>query len=193
MKILEFTYKDILFKGILCISNFNINQTRTTMDNQEFKIISIGHVEAAKGQFGIKINQPFIPALEGVEHFGHVTVLWWAHQLDDSKSRRELTCAKPYSNAPNQLGIFATRSPARPNPVALTTAAIISVNLEKGFIAIPFIDADDGTPVIDLKPYHPSMDRIKDISMPEWCSHWPKWYENSAAFDWEAEIKSSTS
>ncbi len=157
------------------------------MNNQKFEVNAIGKVEALQGQFAIKINEPYILALEGLDHFGHVNILWWAHQLED-KSRKEKTCANPYRKAPDQLGVFATRSPARPNPIAVTTAAIISVNYQEGIIQIPYIDADHGTPVIDLKPYHPSMERIKDVSMPAWCDHWPKWYEDSASFDWEAEF-----
>jgi tRNA (Thr-GGU) A37 N-methylase len=59
---------------------------------------------------------------------------------------------------------------------------------EKGIIYIPYIDAVDGTPIIDLKPYHPSIDRVRDVSVAKWCDHWPKWYEDSADFDWESEF-----
>ncbi|MCG8333960.1 MAG: SAM-dependent methyltransferase [Proteobacteria bacterium] len=158
------------------------------MSNQKFEVFSIGQIEASQGQFGIKIDEPFISALEGLDDFGFVNIFWWAHQLDDKDGRQVKTCAKPYRNGPDQLGIFATRSPARPNPIALTTAAIISVNNQEGIIQIPYIDADHGTPVLDLKPYHPSMERIKNVTMPDWCNHWPKWYEDSGTFDWEAEF-----
>ena len=86
------------------------------------------------------------------------------------------------------MGVFATRSPLRLNPIALTTVSILKIDHDRGIIHIPYIDAENGTPIIDLKSYHPSIDRIKDVSVPEWCSHWPKWYEDSADFDWESEF-----
>jgi tRNA (Thr-GGU) A37 N-methylase len=62
------------------------------------------------------------------------------------------------------------------------------VDLENGLVIVPWIDAEDGTPILDIKPYHPSSDRVRDVRMPEWCAHWPQSLEDSAAFDWEAEF-----
>ena len=97
-------------------------------------------------------------------------------------------CDKPYQKAPDTMGIFATRSERRPNPVALTVVPLLNIDHEKGIISIPFIDAEDNSPIIDIKPYHPATDRVKDVSMPAWCDHWPQWYEESAEFDWESEF-----
>jgi tRNA (Thr-GGU) A37 N-methylase len=98
---------------------------------------------------------------------------------------REMTIAEqPYRNAPVAIGIFATRSPARPNPIALTPVPVISVDVADGIVRVPFIDAEDGTPILDIKPYHPAVDRIRDVRTPAWCSSWPEWYEDSATFDW---------
>jgi tRNA (Thr-GGU) A37 N-methylase len=62
------------------------------------------------------------------------------------------------------------------------------VDVEKGLIVVPWIDAEDGTPILDIKPYHPSTDRIREVKMPRWCQHWPQWYEDSGEFDWSAEF-----
>ena len=51
-----------------------------------------------------------------------------------------------------------------------------------------YIDAFDGTPVIDLKPYVPSVNKIENPKTPNWCSHWPKSYEESGNYDWESEF-----
>lgn len=106
---------------------------------------------------------------------------------DTEKQRQTLECKKPYKTAPETLGIFATRSPARPNPIAVSITTILEINHKEGIITVPWIDAAPDTPIIDLKPYHPSLDRVKNVTMPKWCSHWPKWYEDSANFDWENE------
>jgi tRNA (Thr-GGU) A37 N-methylase len=86
------------------------------------------------------------------------------------------------------MGIFATRSPVRPNPIALTAVQAIEIDYEKGVIHIAWIDANDGSPVLDIKPYTPSLDRIEAPGVPEWCSHWPKSVEESGHFDWENEF-----
>lgn len=77
------------------------------------------------------------------------------------------------------------RSPMRPNPIALTASEIINIDYEHGIIHITFIDAYDGTPVLDIKPYTPSLDRVENPSVPAWCSYWPKSTEESGDFDWE--------
>ncbi|MCP4177093.1 MAG: tRNA (N6-threonylcarbamoyladenosine(37)-N6)-methyltransferase TrmO, partial [bacterium] len=95
---------------------------------------------------------------------------------------------KPYKKGPDKVGVFATRSPVRPNPIALSLIYIINIDYDKGLIYIPYIDADIGTPVLDLKPYHLSTDNPASVSVPEWCSHWPKSIEQSGEFNWEAEF-----
>ena len=65
---------------------------------------------------------------------------------------------------------------------------IAYVDAENGVVGLYYIDAFDGTQVIDLKPYTPSIDRIENPKTPQWCSHWPKSYEESGNFDWEAEF-----
>jgi tRNA (Thr-GGU) A37 N-methylase len=86
------------------------------------------------------------------------------------------------------MGIFATRSPVRPNPIALSTSQIIHINHNKGIIQVAYIDANDGSPVLDIKPYTPSLDRVEAPGVPEWCHHWPMSIEQSGAFDWENEF-----
>ena len=82
------------------------------------------------------------------------------------------------------MGVFATRSPARPNPIALTTSEIINIDFTNGMIRVTFIDANDNTPVLDIKPYTPSFDRVETPGVPVWCSEWPKSTEASGCFDW---------
>ena len=160
------------------------------MSSEQLEMIlsPIGHVSVDKEGFALRINAPYRPALRGLEGFSHIDVLWWCNQLDGPEYRHQLECNKPYKKGPAKLGVFATRSPVRPNPVALTMVQVLVLDANAGIITVPFIDAVDGTPIIDLKPYHPCADRIRSVSVPEWCSHWPQWYEDSAHFDWQAEF-----
>jgi tRNA-Thr(GGU) m(6)t(6)A37 methyltransferase TsaA len=123
-----------------------------------------------------------------VQGFSHVNVLWWAHFVDEPHLREIVDCDQPYQKAPPRLGLFATRSPVRPNPIGLTVAQVLHIDQESGRVHIAYIDAEDGTPVLDIKPYVPSTDRVQNVGTPVWCEHWPQWYEESGEFDWEAEF-----
>ncbi len=158
------------------------------MTPSSFRIDPLGQVRLSDGRPRLVIDKEFIAALEGLEGFSHVIVVFWCHLRDTKKDRKGLVCRKPYTKGPDRLGVFATRSPARPNPIALTAVRILGLDLSTGTIHIPFIDAEDGTPIIDLKPYSPSLDRVRKARTPEWCAHWPQWAEDSADFDWEAEF-----
>jgi tRNA (Thr-GGU) A37 N-methylase len=65
------------------------------------------------------------------------------------------------------MGIFATRSPVRPNPILITSCKIKDIYKEEGIILIPNIDAEDGTPLLDIKPYIPSLDQILHPTIPK--------------------------
>jgi len=99
-----------------------------------------------------------------------------------------VVCDKPYKKGPDVLGVFATRSDYRPNPIGLSICPVKQIDVKKGIMELFYIDAEEDTPVIDVKPYHPGLERIQDVKVPNWCSHWPQWYEDSAVFDWAAEF-----
>ena len=158
------------------------------MSNQEFKMSPIGYVRAGEAGFRLQVEKEYRPALNGLEGFSHINVFWWCHLLDNEEQRKIMECEQPYKTAPAKLGIFATRSPLRPNPIALTPVFVARLDCAQGVIHTPYIDAEDGTPILDLKPYHPAVDRIREVAVPDWCRHWPQWLEDSASFDWAAEF-----
>jgi len=158
------------------------------MKKPEYHISPIGYIRVANGSARLEIDEDFSSALKGLDGFSHIVVIFWCHLTDTADLRDQLVCDKPYTKGPDSVGIFATRSPVRPNPIAITPVQVIHLDSSTGIIDIPFIDAEDGTPIIDIKPYHPSIDRIRDAGTPEWCDHWPKWYEDSGSFDWESEF-----
>jgi tRNA-Thr(GGU) m(6)t(6)A37 methyltransferase TsaA len=159
---------------------------------EQLALYSVGRVSAQEGTFKLLIDEAYRPALTALEGFGFVNVLWWFDQLDSEVGRKTVICDKPYVKSPEKMGVFATRSPSRPNPIALTAVAVLHVDHERGIVTIPYIDADDGSPILDIKPYHPAIDRIRDVTVPSWCEHWPKWYEDSATFDWSKEFVNAT-
>lgn len=154
----------------------------------DMKIFSIGKIVKHEETVCIKLDQSFAAGLTGLEGFSHIQVLWWADKCDNQADRSTLTERKPYRNGPDEMGVFALHSPERPNPVAVSNVNIAGVDVTRGIVYLYYIDAFDGTEVIDLKPYVPSIDRIDKPVVPDWCSHWPKSYEESGDFDWEAEF-----
>lgn len=154
------------------------------MSKNHFEVHPIGRIHTNENETFIKLEERYIPALQALEHFGHIDVIWWFSQTDNEQARSILQAPQPYKGAPESMGVFATRSPIRPNPIALTTAEVIHIDFDRGIIQIAFIDADDGTPVLDIKPYTPSLDRVKNPRVPEWCTNWPKSIEESGDFDW---------
>ena len=141
---------------------------------EQLKLHPVGTLRRDKESVRIVILPAFKPALKELETFSHVQVLWWFSDFDDQGSRSTTQFDQMPFEAPC-LGVFACRSPLRPNPIGLSTARILAVDHEQGFIKIADMDAYDGTPILDLKAYMPHCDRVKDVEVPEWAAGWPDW------------------
>ena len=100
----------------------------------------------------IEVNPEFREGLKGIERWEHLLVICWLHQAD-----RETLKVHPRGDAAStKAGVFATRSPARPNPVAVYTVELLEVRPDS--LLVRGIDALDGTPVVDLRPHIPRLD-----------------------------------
>lgn len=155
---------------------------------QNFQVHPVGKVTVHEEGTLIELEAKYIPALQALDEFSHIAVIWWFSDFDNEEMRNTLEVPQPYKHSPEVMGIFATRSPVRPNPIALTIVQLLHVDHDKGMILIPYMDANDGTPILDIKPYTPSLDRVNAPVVPTWCSHWPASLEQSASFDWENEF-----
>lgn len=94
----------------------------------------------------IEIFEPWTAGLQGLEQFKHAQAIYWLHQ-----SRRDLVLQSP-KHDPGRRGVFALRSPIRPNPIGVSTVEIVGI--EKNIVRVRGLDCVDGTPLIDLKPDH---------------------------------------
>ncbi|MGA2159799.1 MAG: tRNA (N6-threonylcarbamoyladenosine(37)-N6)-methyltransferase TrmO [Dehalococcoidia bacterium] len=113
----------------------------------------------------IMVEPPYEKALDGIESFSHVIIVFWLHKV--KKSERAIIQVHPYRNPALPLkGVFATRSPVRPNPIGLTVVKLI--NREGTTLTVEGLDAIDGTPVLDIKPYIPEPFLKTKISVPGW-------------------------
>lgn len=152
-----------------------------------FQIGAIGSVRVGEEGSRIEVDRRYLSALTQLQGFSHLQILWWAHLTDNPQDRETLIVEKLFKKGPDRLGIFATRAPTRPNPIMVSTIKVTGIDCETGIIHTPFIDADDSTPVLDIKPYFP-MERVQDLTVPAWCQHWPQWQEETMAFTWQDEI-----
>lgn len=155
---------------------------------KELNVHPIGKVRHNNGETTLELDREYAGALRGLEGFSHIQLLWWFDQCDGGEDRGTLQESRPYKNGPEILGTFATRSPLRPNPIALSTVQVTYVDPAKVCIGIAYIDADNGSPILDIKPYTPSLDRVENPAPPAWCGHWPESIEASGDFDWANEF-----
>lgn len=101
----------------------------------------------------LEIDEAWRQGLLGFEKQEHAIVLYWMQQ-----SRRDLIIQQPRHHD-EPVGVFALRSPARPNPIAIATVRILSVNQSAGLIEIDAIDCLDGTALLDIKPWLENVDQ----------------------------------
>ncbi len=144
------------------------------MANKEISLRPIGvarnsEKEPRFGSFAglvseIIVNEKFTNALNGIEDYSHVIIVYW---MDKVKSY--VITHRPQGN-PNVpvVGILACRCPPRPNPIAVTTVELLE---RKGnMIRVKGLDILDGTPIIDVKPYWPIYDNVKNGKIPDWVN-----------------------
>ena len=113
----------------------------------------------------IHIAEPFLPGLQGLKEFSHITVVFFMHQATFNPSTD--LARRPRGRADMPLvGIFAQRAKHRPNPLGITAVALIRI--EKNVLVVRGLDAIDGTPVLDIKPYVSAFDRVDQPVIPEW-------------------------
>ncbi len=109
----------------------------------------------------VEIDAPYRDGLLGLEGISHVILLYWMH-----RGRRDLIVQHPH-HAPRPKGVFALRSPVRPNPIALAVVKVLGIDRTAGTITIDAIDCLDGTPLLDVKPYYASTDAVPDAVVPQ--------------------------
>jgi tRNA-Thr(GGU) m(6)t(6)A37 methyltransferase TsaA len=141
---------------------------------ETFKIYPIGRVRRGNDGIYLEIDEPFRPALKQLDHFSHVMVFWWADWFDNEEWRNNLQSRPPYAEE-HLIGVFATRAPYRPNPIAMTTCKVLGMDEPGGLVQVADVDAIDGTRIVDLKAYFPVCDRVREAHIPEWLSDWPDW------------------
>jgi tRNA-Thr(GGU) m(6)t(6)A37 methyltransferase TsaA len=142
----------------------NNNPSAATSDS--FSIRPIGYVQSAYAQTEdvhhthtgwtedasyIRLLPKYAKGLGGLTGYSHIIVLFWVHRAKEWKMPKD-------HNKPTHVKIFATRMPVRPNSVGMSVVELLDFSTDTGQIIVKGLDALDGTPVLDIKPYIPNFD-----------------------------------
>jgi formylmethanofuran dehydrogenase subunit E len=114
------------------------------------------------------LNEKYLPALEGMERYKHLLVVY---HIDRSPGYRERVHPMGDPGRPER-GVFATRSPCRPNPIGITVVEILAVEGTK--ICVTGLDALDGSPLLDIKPYEEHFDSPAGLEREKDLTYKPK-------------------
>ncbi|MBP1559734.1 MAG: tRNA (N6-threonylcarbamoyladenosine(37)-N6)-methyltransferase TrmO [Oscillospiraceae bacterium] len=141
--------QDIIMKPIGCVKN----------TVREKKDVSWGDDVST-----IILNEEYYTGLKGLEDFTHAIIIYHLDKAEYQKDKHLQRRAQNREDMP-LVGIFSQRGKDRPNKIGMTSVQIVSVNDTS--LTIKGLDAIDGTPVLDIKPYYPVYDK-KDAKVPEW-------------------------
>jgi tRNA-Thr(GGU) m(6)t(6)A37 methyltransferase TsaA len=135
--------------------------TAAEKEEAAFRIVPIGTVEREAGKTYLVVHEKLAEGLLGLDGFSHVVVLYWFDRNDTEHQRRILQ-VHPKGDPKNPLrGVFATRSPVRPNLIGFSVCKIVAI--EKNKVQVDQIDAFDHTPLVDLKPFIPPDNPTQDV------------------------------
>jgi tRNA-Thr(GGU) m(6)t(6)A37 methyltransferase TsaA len=113
----------------------------------------------------IVLDPALTEALDNLEEFSHIIIIYYMHR---SHKPAPMKVHPRYRTESTPVGVFASRSPDRPNALGKTTVRLLE--RRDNIIKVQGLDAIDGTPVIDIKPYIPGIDSVTDARVPPWMT-----------------------
>ncbi len=111
------------------------------------------------------IDTVYAEGIKGLGEFSHAIVVTFLDKARFTRANHLVRRPRGLATMP-EVGIFAQRAKDRPNPIGITAVKIVKVG--NGFLEVKGLDAINGTPVLDIKPYYPHYDLMKDAKVPEW-------------------------
>jgi len=121
----------------------------------------------------IQLADSLAPGLTGIEQFSHIIVIFFMHQYTFAPATHLIRRPQERADMP-EMGIFAQRAKHRPNPIGITAVELFE--RRGGVLVVKGLDAIDGTPVLDIKPYVPAFDGRPTAIVPEWIDRLMKDY-----------------
>ena len=144
-----------------------------------FQVRAIGTVkcpvnEMSQGNWAtvdseIRLEAQYAPGLQGLKGFSHVLVVFFLDRAQGFDVKKQLLRRPRGMEDMHEVGVFAQRTKYRPNPIGVTAVKLLGI--DGNVVRVRGLDALDGTPVLDIKPYMPPFDRIDDVTLPPWVGH----------------------
>ena len=116
----------------------------------------------------LEIDEKYLDALEGIEKYRYIFVIYHIHRA----LGYDLLVHPMGDESIPKRGLFATRTPRRPNPIGLTVVEVL--NVEKNKITVTGLDALDKSPILDIKPYEEHFDSPRGVEAEKDPQHRPK-------------------
>jgi tRNA-Thr(GGU) m(6)t(6)A37 methyltransferase TsaA len=113
----------------------------------------------------VVITPQLVEALDGIDGFSHVVIVFYLDKIDEDRHSHLKVHPERKEELP-LVGVFATRSPIRPNPIGITVVKLLE--RQENVLKVLGLDAYDGTPVLDVKPYLRRGDLIEEAATPDW-------------------------
>lgn len=136
------------------------------------KLDFVGVVEGAGDEEAkVRIFPEYCEGLKEINRFSHLIVLYWIHLRDTKEERRILQVYPKRHAVKTKVGVFACRSPSRPNPIGLSIVKLVKKDACN--LTVKGLDALKDSPIIDIKPYIPRSDSIPNAQVPKWTLKGP--------------------
>ncbi len=113
------------------------------------------------------LNEELNGALSQIDEFSHLIIIYWMHKISPRQRSTMKVHPKNNQNLP-LVGVLASRSPVRPNPIGITTVKLLQRH--HNVLKVIGLDAIDGTPVLDIKPHIPRYDCPTEVKVPKWTT-----------------------
>jgi tRNA-Thr(GGU) m(6)t(6)A37 methyltransferase TsaA len=131
--------------------------------------MSVGNYAQAESR--IELNADLAAGLQGLAEFSHVVVVFHLDRIPPFDKDKQLLRNPRGMEHLDPVGVFAQRTKFRPNPIGVTPVRLMSI--QGNVLIVAGLDAMDGTPVLDVKPYIPEFDCVKNVDsvkMPDWVA-----------------------
>jgi len=113
----------------------------------------------------IVLQEHLAPALSGLSDFSHLLVIFWMHKAPPTTTLQR----RPQNREDMpEVGLFSQRAKHRPNPIGITAVPLINISGRE--LVVRGLDAINGTPVLDIKPYYSVYDSPAGARVPEWVN-----------------------
>lgn len=158
-----FPAEEVIFEAETSTEKFTIS------NNNQF----IGTYKMYGHRFVIEFYDHAIEAkkIANIKSGDYIRILWWFHRFDKDHFRKNRRCHPPYNQAP-ETGIFASRSPVRPNPLGSTLVQVKCIDVDHAYIEVEGFDGFLGTEIIQVMSYNPLLESLEKVKLPDWISHW---------------------